>query len=161
MALVSRISLAKVILSGYRAKSRRVRRDFDLTFRLYIRGVHILVSFFLLSRRMFQEEVAGFPTSQLRPPSAKCTQHEHYHRQGGACYRRHAAAACCSLVCSSGQRNSKFLYYDLYIFLAGLVELEKENKFHYGVATWLLPVHTQPPPPCRGSPALSVGAWGA
>ena len=78
-----------------------------------------------------------------------------------ACYRRHAAAACCSLVCSSGQRNSKFLYYGLYIFLAGLVELEKENKFHYGVATRLLPVRTQSPPPCRGSPALSVGAWGA
>ena len=51
--------------------------------------------------------------------------------------------------------------YILYIFFAGLAELEKENKFHYGVATRLLPVHTQPPPPCRGSPALSVGAWGA
>ena len=62
---------------------------------------------------------------------------------------------------SPGQWNSKFLFYSLLFFLAGLIELEKENKFRYRVVAQLLLVRTQPPPPHRGAQGLPVGAWAA
>ena len=55
-----------------------------------------------------------------------------------------------------GQWNFKFLYCSILFFLAGLIELEKENKFDYVVVAQLLPVHAQLSPPRRGSRALSV-----
>ena len=55
-----------------------------------------------------------------------------------------------------GQWNFKFLFCSILFFLAGLIELEKENKFDYVVVAQLLPVHAQPSPPRKGSPALSV-----
>ena len=64
-------------------------------------------------------------------------------------------------MCSSGQCNSKFLYCGIYIYSADLIELEKENKFDYGIAAQLLSVHAQRPPPRRGSQGLPVDAWAA
>ena len=49
----------------------------------------------------------------------------------------------------------------LLLFLACLIEVEKENKFRYRVVTQLLMVRTQHPPPRRCSQGLPVDAWAA
>ena len=57
-------------------------------------------------------------------------------------------AACYSSMllgdAQSGPVKLQILYYSLYMFLANLFQLEKENKFHYVVVARLLLAHTRP-----------------
>ena len=61
----------------------------------------------------------------------------------------------------SGPVKLQFLILWPTFFLAGLIELEKENKFRYRVVVRLLLVRAQHPPPRRSSQGLPVGAWAA
>ena len=52
-------------------------------------------------------------------------------------------------------------YSGILLFLACLIQLEKENKFRYRAVARLLLVRTQHPPPRRSSQGPPVGAWAA